>query len=194
MTRSTRFTRSFRTLAVAALAWSTSSTIAQPANPPFTVEPDLFDQSVTDTLGLEPAPGTETFTIYAPTASDNTFNNHPQLMPFKGRLYATWQGTPKNEDSDDSFALVSSSADGKTWTTPEVIAPPIPGKHYHASGGIWSDGNILVNYVIKLSKGHKPGTLKSTWVRTTTDGENWSELKELIPDATLSESPRQLPG
>jgi hypothetical protein len=162
--------------------------------PPITVEADLFDQTDRQTLGLTAASGTETFTIYAPTSDTNTFNNHPQIMPFKGRLYATWQGTPKNEDSDDSFALVSHSDDGRTWSEPEIIAPPIPGEHYHASGGIWSDGQTLVNYVIKLGKGHKPGTLKSTWVRTTTDGENWSELEELIPDATLSESPRQLPS
>jgi hypothetical protein len=167
---------------------------AETDTPPFTVAADLFDQSRTDTLGLSEAEGAQTFTIYAPQADDNTFNNHPQLMPFKGRLYATWQGTPKHEDSPDSFALVSHSDDGATWSEPTVIAGPIPGEHYHASGGLWSDGQTLVNYVIKLGKGHKPGTLKSTWVRTTTDGEHWTDLQELIPDATLSENPRQLPG
>ena len=160
---------------------------------PLTVEAGLFDQSQPMTLGLDLHDAVETFTVFAPEADDNTFNNHPQLMPFKGKLYATWQGTPQNEDSDDSFALVSHSDDGETWSEPTIIAGPIPGEHYHASGGLWSDGQTLVNYVIKLGKGHKPGTLKSTWVRTTTDGENWTELEELIPDATLSENPRQLP-
>ena len=158
-----------------------------------TVEAGLFDQSQPMTLGLTMHESVQTFSVFEPGEDDNRFNNHPQLMPFKGHLYATWQGTPRNEDSDDSFALVSRSADGEHWSAPSVIAGPIPGEHYHASGGLWSDGQTLVNYVIKLGKGHKPGTLKSTWVRTTTDGENWSPLTELIPDATLSENPRQLP-
>ncbi len=158
-----------------------------------TVDSKLFDQTQPMTLGLDLHEAVETFAVYQPQENDNRFNNHPQLMPFRGHLYATWQGTPKNEDSDDSFALVSRSADGKTWDKPTVIAPPIEGEHYHASGGLWSDGSVLVNYVIKLGKGHKPGTLKSTWIRTTTDGEHWTELEELIPDATLSENPRQLP-
>lgn len=159
-----------------------------------TVTPDLFDQAQPMTLGLGLHPSVETFAVYQPQVGDNRFNNHPQLMPFRGHLYATWQGTPQNEDSDDSFAMVSRSVDGKTWEKPTVIAPPIAGEHYHASGGLWSDGEVLVNYVIKLGKGHKPGTLKSTWVRTTTDGETWTPLVELIPDATLSENPRRLPG
>lgn len=34
---------------------------------PFSVAPDLFDQSEEDSLGLAAAPGTETITIFAPS-------------------------------------------------------------------------------------------------------------------------------
>ncbi|NQE61925.1 hypothetical protein [Caulobacter sp. RHG1] len=63
---------------LAALALSTA---------PYTVAPNLFQPAQPD-LGLTAAPGTETFTVFAPTEVTDRFSNGVVLIGFKGKLYA----------------------------------------------------------------------------------------------------------
>ena len=53
----------------------------------------LFEQARPD-LGLRPASGTQTVSIFKPGATDDKFNNGVVLIAFKGKLYAQWQSSP----------------------------------------------------------------------------------------------------
>src|SRR5690349_19944696 len=49
--------------------------------PPYSGTPGLFDQSKPD-LGLQPAPGLETASIFKPSANPAKFNHGVVLLPF----------------------------------------------------------------------------------------------------------------
>ena len=65
---------------------------------PYTVAPGLFDAQAKD-LGLRHAPGTRSFTVFAPIAERERFNNGAVPIAFKGRLYVQWQSSARDEDS-----------------------------------------------------------------------------------------------
>ncbi|MCC6680998.1 MAG: exo-alpha-sialidase [Phycisphaeraceae bacterium] len=151
----------------------------------------LFDMSDADTRGLSEVPGAETITIYRAQDDTRKFSNHPQITWFKGHYYATWQATPKDEDSDDSVAVFSRSSDGSTWSQPVELAPALTGGVYHASGGWWTDGETLACLILRMDV-VLPGKVKETIIRTTRDGQEWTPLEVLFPDTIASASPQML--
>jgi hypothetical protein len=81
----------------------------------------LFDQSDADTLGLPALTGQHTL-IYKATRDGYKFCHHSNLAVFRDRLYAMWSNGEVHEDSKGQRILGCSTADGVTWTEPEVIA------------------------------------------------------------------------
>jgi hypothetical protein len=87
-----------------------------------------FDLS---TGGLPVAPGLETYTVVRadqehPETSDGrgwTYQHHPDLAAWHGRLYVGWNSCERDEDVWPSRELISSSADGRTWSKPEEMFP-----------------------------------------------------------------------
>ncbi|MCC6680997.1 MAG: exo-alpha-sialidase [Phycisphaeraceae bacterium] len=172
------------------LAQSTETPVEY--SPLLVMKEGLFDMSDSETRGLAEVPGTETITIFRAQDDTRKFANHPNLTWFKGHYYATWQATPVNEDSDDSVAVISRSADGHNWSQPIDIAPVLEGEVYHASGGWWTDGETLVCMILRMELA-QPGKVKQTFVRTTTDGENWTPMHLLFPDTVVDSNPHVLP-
>ena len=138
--------------------------------PPYRIAPGLFDLSRAADLGLKAAPGARTFTIFR--ARDNTdhYTNGVVLMPFKGRLYAQWQSSARDEDAPDTHVVYATSPDGEHWSAPKPLVPR--DATMRTSGGWWTDGRMLVAYInawggdIRLG-GH------AEYV-TTADGRGWS--------------------
>ena len=126
------------------------------ASPPYEISPGLFDQSRPD-LGLKSAPGAQTVSIFKPTDGSDKFSNGAVLMPFKGRLYAQWQSSPKDEDSPDTWVAYSVSDDGVTWSAPKVLAAAGRGGRMYSSGGWWSDGRTLIAYINVWPTGFQSG-------------------------------------
>lgn len=89
---------------------------------PYQVATDLFQVGEPD-LGLRTAPGTETFTVFAPTEGSDKFSNRVVLVPFRGRLYAQWQSSARDEDTADTWVAYAVSDDGRMWSAPRVLAP-----------------------------------------------------------------------
>ncbi len=147
-----------------------------PEGPPFTTKADLFDQDDTGDLGLTKAPGTETVSIFKPTANSDHFSNGVVLTAFKGYLYAQWQSSPTDEDSTDTWTAYSRSQDGKTWSAPMVLAAKSTDQR--GSGGWWVSGDTLVAYINVYPTGQTPRG-GYTELRTSTDGMSWSASKEL---------------
>lgn len=146
---------------------------------------NLFNQSRPTDLGLDYALGTEQISIFKPEkALDMKFNNHPQLVEFKGKLYATWVGHPIHEPSEESYVYYSYSDDGASWVAPIQIGPP-----KRASGGWLTDGKQLSCLLIAGDSANKTSVVEAC---TSTDGQSWSAPKVIIQNAGASESARRL--
>lgn len=166
---------------------------------PFEVAPGLFDAAGVD-LGLESAPGAQTATIFKPDAGTDKFSNGVVLMPFKGRLFAQWQSSPKDEDSADTWVAFSVSEDGLTWRAPQVLAAAGQGGRMHSSGGWWTDGRTLVAYINVWPTGFQSGDGGYTEYRLSKDGHRWSKPKRVVGagrkpvEGIIEQDPHPLPG
>ncbi|GAA0538923.1 hypothetical protein FHS83_003639 [Rhizomicrobium palustre] len=163
---------------------------------PYTVAPHLFDVSRPDDLGLKPAAGTQTITIYSPTAGGETYVNGVVLFGFKNKLYAQWQTSQKDEDSTDTHVVYAVSEDGLHWSAPRILADV--GKTIRTSGGWGSDGKILTAYInIWNSDFHTGGR---AFAITSEDGEHWSKPKPVTGadgkpiDGVIEQDPHSLPN
>ena len=54
-----------------------------------------------------------------------TYNHAPMLAWYHGRFYAEYLSNPVNEHDPEGHTLLTSSADGVTWSKPQVIFPSI---------------------------------------------------------------------
>jgi hypothetical protein len=160
---------------------------------------DLFDQSRPDTLGLEPAPGAETITVFRPGAADGAYNHGVVLMPFKGSLYAQWQNSARDEDSPDTRVLYSVSAEGKEWSRPRPLVND-PTIDAHSNGGWWTDGETLVAYIVRWKHAERAVRSGDTVFSSSTDGVSWtrpapvSDQHGKAIDGVIEQDPHRLPG
>ncbi len=147
--------------------------------PVLAVAEGLFDDTRPDTLGLAPASGTETFTVFSPGPGDDAYAHGVVLMPFKGRLYAQWQSSRRDEDGPDTHVVFAVSDDGRHWSEPMPLAPTLE-TGIRTSGGWWTDGETLVAYLNEWPE--RDGAPKGghTVFRSTTDGVAWSDLRPVL--------------
>jgi hypothetical protein len=143
---------------------------------PYAVAPNLFDPAKPD-LGLRPAAGTQTISIFKPGADDDKFNNGVVVIAFKGKLYAQWQSSAKDEDSPDTWVAYSVSDDGVRWRKPAVLASAGEGGRMHSSGGWWTNGDTLVAYINVWPTGFQSRAGGFTQYVTSRDGHTWSAAK-----------------
>ncbi|MGD8782516.1 MAG: exo-alpha-sialidase [Ignavibacteria bacterium] len=143
----------------------------------FYVTEGLFDFSQPETLGLETAPGTETFTIFSPAESTDKYSHGVALIGFKGSLYAQWQSSEQDEDAPDTKVVYSRSSDGANWTEPVVLAPAWE-NGISTSGGWRTYDDTLIAYINKWPKNLNPRGGYTEYV-TSPDGINWSEPRPL---------------
>jgi hypothetical protein len=87
-----------------------------------------FDLS---TGSLPVAPGLETYTVCRsdrehPETAEGlgwTYQHHPDIAVWHGRLYVGWNSCQRDEDTWPSRELISSSADGRNWSKPAEMFP-----------------------------------------------------------------------
>ena len=165
---------------------------------PYHVASGVFDAAKPD-LGLKRAAGSETVTIFRPRAGAMQYNNGVVLMPFKGRLYAQWQSSARDEDAPDTFVVYASSADGKHWTMPVALVPRSRGLEMRTSGGWWSDGKTLVAYINVWPKGFDSAAGGYAEFKTSKDGVHWSKLRRVTGadgkpvEGVIEQDPHALP-
>jgi hypothetical protein len=146
---------------------------------PFVVADALFDSGNTITLGLEPAEGTETVTVFAPTETTDHFSNGVVLAAFGGNLYCMWQSSQKDEDAADTWVAYSRSTDdGKTWSSPMVLAETIA-NGYCSSGGWLATADSLVGYINTWPSAVSPRGGFTRYVASA-DGLNWTEPANVL--------------
>jgi len=121
-----------------AFAFGSSGSSAHAAEPPNLEEPLVIDAPElaklnfkVSTGGLPVASGLETYTVCRsdhehPETAEGlgwTFQHHPDLAAWRGRLYVGWNSCERDEDTWPSRELISSSTDGKTWSKPAEMFP-----------------------------------------------------------------------
>jgi hypothetical protein len=175
------------------------ATTAQGDAPPYAVAPGLFQPGRPD-LGLMQAPGVQTFTVFAPTERTDRFSNGVVLIPFKGRLYAQWQSSARDEDSADTWVAYSVSDDGQTWNAPRTLAPAGQGGLMRSSGGWWTDGRTLVAYANVWPEGFQSGAGGYAEYRTSRDGRTWSAPRRVTGadgrpvEGVIEQDPHRIAG
>lgn len=143
----------------------------------FHVHENLYQQEVSDTLGLDYPKNLSHFNVFNAQANLAQYNHGAVLFAFKGRFYAQWQSAKKDEDAADTQVLYSISDDGEQWSTAKTLAKSNT-KALITNGGWWSDGNTLVSYFNVWPYERKP---KGGYVeyKTSQDGIHWSAAKRL---------------
>ncbi len=145
---------------------------------PFSVKENLFDQSNTNTLGLDYVSGVETVTVFSPTDDTDKFSNGVVMAAFKGSLYCMWQSSATDEDAADTWVAYSrSDDDGKTWSAPMVLAETLD-DGYCSSGGWIATSDTLVGFINTWPSGLSPKGGYTRYVKSS-DGLNWSEPAEV---------------
>lgn len=154
------------------------------AQAPFSTHANLFNQSNTVNLGLSIAEGTQTISVFKPTASTNHYSNGVVMAAFKNKLYCMWQSSQTDEDATDTWVAYSTSTNGTEWSSPMVLANNAP-KGIYTSGGWFVRNDSLIAYInawpgLNPKGGH-------TLYKSTDDGINWSSLKavEMLNGDTL---------
>ena len=147
---------------------------------PFRIVKGLFDPSKKETMGLEYAPGVETFKIFSAEDDTNHYNNGVVMTSFKGILYCMWQTSPNDEDSEDTKVVYSISNDkGKTWSSPKDLSTPVEGC-FCTSGGWLSTDNSIIAYINVFNSENFKKNGGITQFRESLDGIEWSEQKDLV--------------
>jgi hypothetical protein len=151
---------------------------------PFTVATGLFNATNTSTVGLSPAAGTETITVFAPADATDHYSNGVVMTAFKGNLYCMWQSSKTNEDATDTWVAYSRSTDeGKTWSQPMVLATATT-SFYSTSGGWLASADTLVGYINTWPIGLSPRGGYTRYVAST-DGLSWTTpANVLMADGT----------
>ena len=166
---------------------------------PYTVAQGLFQPGQPD-LGLKTAPGTQTFTVFAPTAHTDRFSNGVVLIPFKGRLYAQWQSSARDEDAADTWVAYSVSSDGKAWSPPKALARAGDNGLMRSSGGWMADGKTLVAFANVWPQGFQSGAGGYAEYRTSTDGKTWSAPRRVMGadgqpvEGVIEQDPHRIDG
>ena len=163
----------------------TLSAFSIAAAAPFSVKNGVFNQNATD-LGLSRAPGSQTVTVFTPTASSDHYGNGVLMTGFKGKLYCQWQSSAVDEDAADtwvaySIGTIEKTADGtqtETWSAPKELAPTMQ-NGIRTSGGwnVYNDTLIAFINVWPDSMNPRGGY---AYYRESADGITWGELKPVL--------------
>ncbi len=172
---------------------------AEPAPPDILrLAPELLDATDAATLGVVPAPGTETHSIFRPGPADDAYAHGVVLVPFRGRLHAQWQSSRRDEDGPDTRVMFAVSDDGEHWSEPRELASTLE-SGIRTSGGWWTDGQTLVAYINEWPALHGAPRGGRTLFRSSEDGEHWSALQPVRDAAgapvmgVIEQDPRALP-
>lgn len=145
---------------------------------PFDVDPKLFQFEAPQTLGLQRAAGTENILVYRAQANESQYNHGAVVFGFKGKLYAQWQSSIKDEDAPETRILYAVSENGLDWSTPEILVNARANAKI-SNGGWWSNGESLIAYINVWPNGLEPRGGLTEYIKSL-DGQSWSKAKPIL--------------
>ena len=145
---------------------------------PFSVVDGLFSATDKETMGLDYAPGAETFTVWAAKNDGPHYANGVVITAFKDKLYCMWQTSAKDEDAEDTYVAYAISTDGGvTWSAPMVLCPTVD-NGYCASGGWLATDNLLIAYINVRTKDIANSGGFTQYVQSE-DGLSWTQPQDV---------------
>jgi predicted neuraminidase len=155
----------------------------------FRITDALFDQTNPATLGLSPIDGDHTL-LYKASDNDYRFCHHPSLSVFNDRIYCCWSNGVTGEDEPTQRILISSSADGKSWSEPSVlVSSDEENAAFVASGFLATEQSLVCYFSTTYGDNFHEDVHLSTV--SSSDGMVWSEPTR-IASGFFIEGPRPL--
>ncbi|MDE5749686.1 MAG: six-hairpin glycosidase, partial [Duncaniella sp.] len=86
------------------------------------------------------------YDLYHPNANGWTYNHQPMMAWWKGKFYMHYLSNPVDEHVGGGRTMLQTSADGYTWSAPEVMFPvyPVPDGFRKEEGGAVADDHEAV--------------------------------------------------
>lgn len=106
------------------------------------------------------------------------YTHHARIGFFKGKIYAAWTATPRDEDTVDSRIMLSVSEDFDSWSSPKAIVENDPLTET-SSGFFHVYGDTLYFYYnsVTYSQDLSEKVTDTSYYICTNDGVNWSQPK-----------------
>jgi hypothetical protein len=118
--------------------------------------------------------------IWTPTENDWKYSHHHSVATFKGRLYAIFSSSLRDEDTPGQRVMYAVRSAAGMWSKPRVLFQPTidpDGKlRVLTAAGFHINGGTLVAYAGDYADNRKTTHL---YARTSTDGELWDESRDL---------------
>ena len=133
----------------------------------------IIDTTDANSLGLPKSEHVKTIHIFSSKEKGDHYANGVVMVAFKNQLYCMWQSSLRDEDSDDTKVVYSTSSDdGMTWSKSKIFAVATD-EYYCTSGGWLVNGDTLTAFIDIWEKGLEPRGGRTCYI-TTTDGKHWS--------------------
>ena len=133
----------------------------------------IIDTTDANSLGLPQSEHVKTIHIFSSKEKGDHYANGVVMVAFKNQLYCMWQSSLRDEDSDDTKVVYSTSSDdGMTWSKSKIFAVATD-EYYCTSGGWLVNGDTLTAFIDIWEKGLEPRGGRTCYI-TTTDGKHWS--------------------
>ena len=136
-------------------------------------------------------PKVESAFLYRPER-EWTYSHHPSLAFFKGRFYAIWSNSRKDEDSPGQRVLMATSSDFCQWTTPRPLVDTVTDtngvERVLTAAGFHQHGDTLVAYFGNYGPHKETTHLQAV---TTTDGANWSAVRNIGIPVNPNQGPQR---
>lgn len=134
------------------------------------------------------------------------FNHQASIAIFKDKIFVAYSSGHGGEDNCGQRVLIANSSDYNSWAKPKVVVDTAKGYYSDVVSypiGLYATKEQLVLYY--YTSEYKPDSLKGEnqrpdtsghklwgrcYYKTTSDGVNWSQGKELGYNNTLIASPR----
>lgn len=137
--------------------------------------------SLSAPAGLPAIPG-RTVVAFRGVPGESGFNLHSYLAYFDGRFWLCWSSAKRNEEDPDQHILYATSADGKTWSAPKILAADPDGEsgpeRWITRGMFVEGGKLRALGALVASADYKDRGKAVVWrnlqlIRFTWDGSGW---------------------
>ena len=109
-----------------------AATAADPVTPRWAApRPDYEEPDA----GLPLVPKAEHVVVFTPTPDTGTYSHGAQITRHGGAFSVAWNNAAYNEDQDGMRVLLSSSGDGRLWSSPVELWPSMPASQFGCTAG-----------------------------------------------------------
>ncbi len=151
---------------------------AEPRRSPITNGAEWKDGKPVALPGAQ-TPKVEHVLIYKPE-TEWTYSHHASITFFKDRYLAIWSNGRVNEDDRGQRVLIATSKDFAHWTEPRPLVDSMKDEkgdeRVLTAAGFLENADTLVAYFGNYGFHKETTHLQAV---TTTDGENWSAVREV---------------